>query len=123
MDTDSYTADSIVQALKTNSNLRYNAMIDAIKCPFGPSHPNVHPRDCCGDPHNCTLCKKEACKQRLSVFLKNDGPLLSVLTFKFMILTKQQGGTYVNGFIPQKDSTLVWLIDNEHIKKEDLKAA
>jgi len=122
MNAASYSADSIVQALKGNPDLQFNG-IDAIKCPFGPSHPDIHPHNCIGDSHQCTLCGDNACKQRLNIYLKNGGPLLSILTFKFMILTKMQGGTYVNGYIPQNDSTLVWLIDNEKIKKEDLKAA
>jgi hypothetical protein len=122
MDTASYTADSVVQALQGNPDLQFNG-ISAIKCPFGPSHPDLHPHDCVGDPHNCSLCKNEVCKQRLSVYLKNGGPLLSVLNFKFMILTQMQGGSYVNGFIPENDSALVLLIENEHIKKEDLRVA
>jgi len=121
----SYTADSVVHALKGNPALQFDVDgIDAIKCPFRTekyaSHPDIHPHDCIGDYNSCSLCKNRTCKQNLSVYLRNGTGFLIALHFNFSILADLQGGTYVTGFIRQNDSSLKVLIEHEYLKTEEL---
>ena len=101
-----YSAESIIAALKSNSELSCEG-IDAIFCPS--SHIG-----CKGNPDNCDLCTNQRCKQPVSVH--RDYQKLIVLHFRFMVSRQNHGG-----FIRKDDSALRRLIDHNIIDKAVLK--
>jgi len=103
-----YSAESIIAALKSNSELRCEG-IDVICCPS--SHDG-----CEGDPNNCDLCINQKCKQPVSVHQQYQK--LIVLYFRFMVSLQNHGG-----FIRKDDSALRRLIDHKIIDKTMLKPA
>ncbi|WP_461255362.1 hypothetical protein [Treponema sp. R80B11-R83G3] len=110
-----YTAESILNALKKNSNLSFNKDFSTLDCPSPKTHD-----ECNNDPSNCIRCKKRACKQPLNISLKEGGIPLIIINFRFMIRLKMNSGSIRIGFIYEDDNDLNKLIRHEFIEKKDL---
>jgi hypothetical protein len=110
-----YTAESILNALKKNSNLTFNKDFSILKCPSPKTHDY-----CNNDLPNCTLCNKQACKQPLNISNKKTGLPLIIMNFRFTIRVKMLSGSIPIGFIYEDDNDLIKLINHKYIKKTDL---
>ena len=109
-----YIANSVKNALKTNSNLEFD---DDFGCP------RVKPRNsnsnvvCCKDIQKCSYAPKRMCKQCVTVTNLHP-PSMYILAFRFTIAPNRP-----DGFIDENDTALATMIKRGLIDPKLLKIA